>query len=117
MFVKKKYISLAPISCLALPPIGRLWPSDDGGGGDDDCDNDDDAVDQWFSKVDISAISAFCCNFEVCNFLFCQLEKVTCERTGGTSGRQELGTTLNKDCIYEACPEKPTVICLDLISV
>ena len=108
----------APRSCSALPPIGRLWPSDDGGGGgDDDCDNDDDGVDQWFSKVDISAISAFCCNFEVCNFLFCQLEKVTCERTGGTSGRQELGTTLNKDCIYEACPEKSTVICLDLISV
>ena len=60
----------------------------------------------------ISAISAFCCNF-----LLCQLEKVTCERTGGTSGRQELGTTLNKGCIYEACPEKSTVICLDLISV
>ena len=101
-----------------MPPIGRLWPSDEddggeiGGGGDDDCDNDFDGVDQWFSKVDISAISAFCCNF-----LFCQLEKVTCERTGGTSGRQELGTTLNKGCIYEACPEKSTVICLDLISV
>ena len=100
-----------------MPPIGRLWPSDDDDGGevgdcgDNDCD-DDDEVDQWFSMVDISAISAFCCNF-----LLCQLEKVTCERTGGTSGRQELGMTLNKDCIYEACPEKPTVICLDLISV
>ena len=42
-----------------MPPIGRLWPSDEddggeiGGGGDDDCDNDFDGVDQWFSKVDI----------------------------------------------------------------
>ena len=95
-----------------MPSIGRVWPSDDDDGGevgdcgDNDCDDDDDEVDQWFS------ISAFCCNF-----LLCQLEKVTCERTGGTSGRQELGMTLNKDCIYEACPEKPTVICLDLISV
>ena len=42
----------APQSCKALPPIGRVWPSDDddggevGGGGDDDCDNDYDGVDQ-----------------------------------------------------------------------
>ena len=41
-----------------MPPIGRLWPSDEddggeiGGGGDDDCDNDFDGVDQWFSKVE-----------------------------------------------------------------
>ena len=107
-----------------MPPIGRVWPSDDddggevGGGGDDDCDIMITMGSiKLVSKVDISAIAAFCCNFEVCNFLFCQLEKVTCERTGGTSGRQELGTTLNKDCIYEACPENSTVIWLDLISV
>ena len=32
---------LAPRSCLALPPEGRLWPS----GDDDDGDDDDDDVD------------------------------------------------------------------------